>query len=223
MKTLAERLVWARNKKNLSQAALAKISGVSQSSIGNLEAGVRFSSRRIANIAEALDVSTLWLAEGAGSPDTNQEFRPVVAMREDLEKVAIPRVLLKLSAGITGFQTEPDYQEGGVFLVDPTWLERNKFDAQKLVAIEVKGESMEPALYDGDTVIINTSDKHLVDGAVFAMNYEGETVVKRLTRDAGNWWLSSDNPDQRRFYRKVCQGEGCLVIGKIVKREGNRI
>lgn len=223
MKSLAERLAWARNNQNLSQAALAKLSGVAQSSIGNLESGIRFSSKRIAHIAAALGVNMLWLAEGVGSPESTQEFRQVKALPNDYQKVAIPRVTLKLSAGVTGFQTEPDYSDGGTFLVDPRWLEENNFNPKKLIAIEVKGESMEPALYAGDTVIINTHDKHLTDGTVFAMNYEGEAVVKRLTRDAGNWWLSSDNADQRRFHRKVCQGDGCIVIGKVVKREGNKI
>ena len=51
------------------------------------------------------------------------------------------------------------------------------------------------------------------------MNYEGEAVIKRLTRDAGQWWLSSDNLDQRRFYRKSCRGGECIVVGRVVRRD----
>jgi len=223
MNTLAERLTWARTRKNLSQAALAKLSGVSQSSIGNLESGIRFSSRRLANIAGTLGVNALWLAEGIGAPDFDNSFAKVQPRDVDSPKISIPRVVLKLSAGMTGFQADPDYSDGGTFMVDPSWLRENNYAPEHLVAIRVRGESMEPALYEGDTVIINITDKRPVDGVVFAVNYEGEDVVKRLTRDAGQWWLSSDNPDQRRFHRKLCQGDGCLIIGRIVKREGNRI
>ncbi|MDR3412919.1 MAG: helix-turn-helix transcriptional regulator [Formivibrio sp.] len=67
MKSLAERLKWARSQKNLSQTALAKIAGVSQSTIGNLESGDRLSARKIAVIASALNVDALWLAEGKGA------------------------------------------------------------------------------------------------------------------------------------------------------------
>lgn len=224
MKTLAERLTWARTQKNLSQAALAKISGVSQSTIGNLESGLRFSARRLAHIAEALEVNALWLAEGIGNPTSVQGFGEV-AVRSPAEyrKVAVRRVELRLSAGVTGFQTEPVFTHGGTFMVDEDWLLENGYIRERLIAIQVRGESMEPALYDGDTVIINTLDTRLVDGSVYAVNYEGEALVKRLIRDAGQWWLSSDNPDQRRFHRKLCQGENCIVIGRIVKREGNRI
>jgi len=66
MKTLAERLAWARAKKEVSQERLATLAGVSQSTIGNLEAGIRSSARKLPQIANALGVSALWLAEGVG-------------------------------------------------------------------------------------------------------------------------------------------------------------
>lgn len=54
------------------------------------------------------------------------------------------------------------------------------------------------------------------------MNYEGELVIKRLVRGAGQWWLASDNPDQRRYPRKVC-GEDVFCIGRIVHKQSERI
>ncbi|SIO50792.1 DNA-binding transcriptional regulator, XRE-family HTH domain [Burkholderia sp. GAS332] len=68
LKTLAERLVWARTEAKLSQSQLAKIVGVSQSAIGNLESGARLTSRKIAAIATALDVNAYWLSDNKGSP-----------------------------------------------------------------------------------------------------------------------------------------------------------
>jgi phage repressor protein C with HTH and peptisase S24 domain len=224
MNTLAERLAWARTQKNLSQAALAKLSGVSQSTIGNLESGLRLSARRLAHIAETLEVSALWLAEGIGSPTSEQSYAEVVVRdSNEHKKVPVRRVELRLSAGVTGFQAQPDFSYGGTFMVDEDWILENGYVRERLIAIRVKGESMEPALYDGDTVVINTLDTLPSDGVVFAVNYEGEALVKRLVRDAGQWWLYSDNPDQRRFHRKLCQGDSCILVGRIVKREGNRI
>lgn len=68
LETLAERLAWAREKKELTQDALAKLAGVSQSTIGNLEAGIRDSARKIAKMAEVLGVDALWLSDGKGEP-----------------------------------------------------------------------------------------------------------------------------------------------------------
>lgn len=70
MYTLAERLKWARINAGLSQEELGKKAGVSQSTIGNLEAGTRSSARRLPQIADVLGVDALWLAEGRGKPDT---------------------------------------------------------------------------------------------------------------------------------------------------------
>lgn len=80
---------------------------------------------------------------------------------------------------------------------------------------------MEPTFYEDDTVVINLADKSPTDNGVFAVNYDGEAVVKRLSRDEGKWWLLSDNADQRRFYRRVCQGAECIIVGRVVRREGD--
>ncbi|WP_175039939.1 helix-turn-helix domain-containing protein [Burkholderia contaminans] len=75
MYTLADRLKWARLKSDLSQEELGKKAGVSQSTIGNLEAGTRNSARRLPQIAAVLGVNALWLAEGRGEPITNAKGR----------------------------------------------------------------------------------------------------------------------------------------------------
>lgn len=141
----------------------------------------------------------------------------------DPDLVQIPKVKLRLSAGITGFQMEPETYDGAKTTVPADWIRRNGFKREKLIAIRVKGESMEPTLFQDDLVVLNTADTEPVDGAVFAINYEGEPVVKRMVRDAGSWWLTSDNLDQRRFQRKVCEGEACLIVGRVVRKESDRL
>lgn len=66
LRTLADRLKWARAKRKLSQTHLAKAAGVSQGTIGNLESGERKSARKLASIAAALQVNPLWLETGKG-------------------------------------------------------------------------------------------------------------------------------------------------------------
>lgn len=238
MKTLAERLTWARAQKSLrdkmefTQMDLASRAGVSQGAIGHLESGRTSTSRSITSIAKALEVDPAWLADGRGEPFPSQwgavppsadAMEVVIAEDHDPYFYQIPKVQLQLSAGLTGFQTVPELYDGSKVSVARNWVDRNGYRANSLIALSVKGESMEPNLYHGDVVIINTADKTMVDGAVFAVNYEGEAVIKRLMRDAGQWWLSSDNQDQRRFYRKSCRGGECIVVGRVVRRETDRI
>ena len=66
--TLAKRLSWARAQMGLSQQDLARAADVSQGTIGNLEAGIRNTARKITSIAAALGVDPGWLADGTGHP-----------------------------------------------------------------------------------------------------------------------------------------------------------
>lgn len=142
---------------------------------------------------------------------------------EDPNFYLIPKVELQLSAGITGFQTTPEHRNGTTLAIDKSWIDGNGYHPGRLLAISVKGESMEPSLYDGDQVIVNTADTKIVDGVVYAVNYEGEAVIKRLMRDRGEWWLASDNQDQRRFQRKGCRNGECIIVGRVIHKASNRI
>lgn len=73
MQTLAERLIWARTRRNWSQSQLADVAGVSQGTIANLENGVSLTARKIVAIAAALDVSSAWLAEGRGEVNASED------------------------------------------------------------------------------------------------------------------------------------------------------
>jgi len=213
------------------QTGLVRASGASKSVVNQWLTGKikSIDIRYALNIERELGFSHIWLMTGEGEPRPAPDGRlrnawPVrAADNDDREFVQIAMVKLRLSAGITGFQTEPEGRDGGTLGMRRNWIERHNLSAEHLIAILVKGESMEPSLYEDDIVIINTLDKKLVDGAVYAFNYEGEAVVKRLSRDAGQWWLTSDNPDQRKYHRKLCQNNACLVVGRVVRKESDRI
>jgi hypothetical protein len=142
---------------------------------------------------------------------------------DDPTMTQIMKVRLKVQAGITGFQVEPEYQDGETQGVPTKWVLQQGLRRDALLAIVVRGDSMEPSLHEGDTIVANTADKQLVSGAVYVVNYEGEVVVKRMLRDAGQWWLTSDNSDQRKYHRQLCKGGECIVIGKVIRKESTHI
>lgn len=153
-----------------------------------------------------------------------EPVRVEVADTNDPRFTFIPKVRLRLTAGISGYAVEPEYEhdEPSNTAVPTDWIVQRGYSPSSLIAIHVRGESMEPTFYEGDLVVLNTADTRPVDGGVFAINYEGEPVVKRMARDAGEWWLTSDNPDQRKYHRKVCSGDACIIVGRIVRRETER-
>lgn len=67
----ADRLRYTRNLRGLSQSALARACGLSQSAIANYETKTRQSSKDIFAIAEALRVNALWLAQGVGDMEAD--------------------------------------------------------------------------------------------------------------------------------------------------------
>lgn len=142
---------------------------------------------------------------------------------DDKSLVHIPKIPLKLAAGVAGIQVDPERFDGSTWTLKASWIEKHRLHADQLIALDVTGESMAPGLRPGDVVIVNLADTKPVDGVVYAINFEGEPVIKRLTRDAGRWWLTSDNMDQVKYYRRVCEGDACIIVGRVVKKESDYI
>lgn len=234
MEDWKQRLREAREAKGLNKTEFAKAIGVSNATVTDWEksffdGGIKeISGPRLTKICEVLGVDPHWLLDGRAS---NAHIASVVpgakAVREagpdDPSLTQIRKVDIKVQAGITGFRVEFHEHDGETIAIPTSWVRKERLIVMDLLAIVVKGESMVPALYDGDVIVVNTADKKLVDGAVYAVNYEGEVVVKRMARDAGMWWLTSDNTDQRKYHRKLCNGAECIVIGKVVRKESTHI
>ena len=214
-----------------SQADFVSKTGANQGEVSALLKNKSFGEKKARKIEADCGLPHGWLdtmdEQQENSPSSEEPLIPgamrvVLVDEHSPGQCRIPMVTLKLRAGVTGFQTEPDRRDGGTLGLAMNWISRKGFDPEQLMAIKVRGESMEPTFYEDDTVVINLADRKPVDNGVFAVNYEGEAVVKRLSRDAGQWWLMSDNPDQRKYYRRMCSGNECIIIGRIVRREGDQ-
>lgn len=221
VQTIAERLKQARDRKGWTQGELAVAAGVSQGTIGNIESGARQAKASLVPISEALGVNWKWLALGEGSELAVSE-RTVVYLVDNQDFPAVRRVRLKLQAGMTGFIVEADTEDAAPIVFRKEWFTRNGYKPERLIAVRVHGASMEPGLFEGDTVVINTSQVEPTDGDVYAVNYEGECVIKRTIRDGGQWWLCSDNSDSARYPRKIANGN-TEIIGKVVHKQSERI
>lgn len=145
-----------------------------------------------------------------------------VYLRNNPEFPSIRRVALKAQAGVTGYAIEYMNDDGPPIVFRKNWYTSHNYQPEKMLAMRVAGESMIPSLYAGDLIVINCAQTEPLDGIAFVVAYEGEIAVKRLVRDDGQWWLSSDNQDQRRYPRKKCS-EDTQIIGEVVYRQTERI
>ena len=227
------RLREAREAKGLNKSEFAKLVKASNPTVTDWEKSVadggikEISGIRLTKVCEVLGVDATWLMNGKGrgpqeatpEPSTSERMTVRVMNEGESDLVHIPKVRLLVSAGVSGFGVEPEPYDGSTATVPRNWLQRRQLRPDRLVAIRVRGRSMEPTFYEGDTVIINQDDIEPADGAVFVINYEGEDVLKRLVRDVGNWWLTSDNANQKDYARKLCKGAECIIIGRVVRSE----
>ncbi|CBJ38301.1 putative phage repressor [Ralstonia solanacearum CMR15] len=152
--------------------------------------------------------------------------RPIVTYEslEELPKestVLIRRIDVELSAGNGRETWHIEEKEPLPFQAD--YIRRLDSKPKDLVAAKVNGDSMEPRLFDNDTVVVDKADTRVpANGGVFALVYAGELLVKRLFRlPDGGLKVVSDN--QAR-YEPVTVGpdqvEHVSIIGRVKYRSG---
>ena len=86
---------------------------------------------------------------------------------------------------------------------------------KNLAATKVRGDSMEPTLYDGDTIICDNGGYDGTDG-VYTILYKGCGFVKRLQRTGDGVRIISDNVRyDPMFASENSESENFSVIGKV--------
>jgi phage repressor protein C with HTH and peptisase S24 domain len=236
---LSERLNWCRKHYQIAygkaptQSEIAGWVGLSRAAVNLWFSDSNGMSTETAIILEGyFHVNYKWIKDGEGEP-TPPENKPRLDQKKNAEKrefqvehdpnlIPIRRVDFKLSAGISGYSVDVVNGDLAPIFFRKDWIERNRLDVNNLFALRVSGHSMETSLYDEDLVVVNTADTKPTDGDVFAINYEGELVIKRMIRQADGWVLSSDNPDKRKYADKVCH-ENCIVLGRVIYKQSERI
>ena len=219
METIHARLKRLRTEKGVSLEEVAAALGVSWQTVQQWELdtdkGTAPARKRQKAVADYFGVSVPMLLTGEKFAVSKKgaEETPLVSPGDS--RLPIKRALFKLSAGVSGYEIEYENGESDPIFMSHNWFKKNNFRPGKLIAISVQGRSMEPKMYDGDLVIVNTESTTPKDGVVFAINYEGEMVIKRMKRDSGQWFITSDNPDKVRFGDKLCT-ENCFLLGEVV-------
>lgn len=241
MSTPAERLKYARKLSGMSQVQLAEKAGVATGTVGNIESGKRGIKSSALALAKALNnVNPDWLATGEGEmllPLAERKMLPgslahlntgpwpvdpfPIELEGNPDYPAVRRVAIKAQAGITGYAVE-HCEDCAPIVFRADWYRTHNYRPERLMALRVAGESMVPSLYPDDLIVVNTESTTPRDGVAFLVAYYGEVAVKRLMMDAGQWWLNSDNSDQRRHPRKLCD-ESTVLIGEVVYKQSERV
>jgi phage repressor protein C with HTH and peptisase S24 domain len=143
-----------------------------------------------------------------------------VRVGDEPDTIPVRRVKLKVRAGIAGYETEPEMEDGGVLHMPRRVIDKNNYAPHLLLAVTVKGCSMEPLLFEDDVVVINTADKKPADRELFAVNFNGEACVKQLWKNGTQWFLRSMHPDHGPV--NVRSGQ-CEIVGRVVYQPGREL
>ena len=211
-----------RLTRGLSQRQLAKISGVSQASISYIEDNDVTRTKFVEPLARALDVSPSMLEDLALSSRTEN----VVIGRKNrtMEFVQIPEYEISFSAGhgnVFSYEVVEDSEPKSYSL---SFFQRRRINPAKCKRFKVYGDSMEPVLRDGDSVLVveYTPGEPIRDGSVYIVRYDRELRIKRLSKEIdGSIILRSDNPEYRPVHIPTEEvGERFQILGRAIERSG---
>ena len=224
MNTLAERLQFAMDKMGKNQVELAALAGTSQVTISNILNGVTKSPRNGLQIAKALKISPEWLLNGTGEM-VQLKIESNVAETGSFElwdrntplnddEVEVPLFQeIRLAAG-NGFADDiMDYNNFKLRFSRAT-LRRQGVQYENAVCVTADGNSMEPVIPNGATVGIDTGNKTIRDGSIYAINHGGLLRIKLLYNMPNNQIkIRSYNTDE--YDDEIADLNEVSVIGKV--------
>ncbi len=228
--TFAERLNRALEYSKKKRIDLANACGVSRAAVTQWTNGsVKGFSQTSYAIAAAqfLGVSLPWLAEGIGDmldPDGIKTFMDENTPPDDI--VVIHEYKLVFGASPEGRESEPEWKlvEGG----DDYWYKRSFFQKRhlnpdKCKRVKVTGDSMEPFIYSGDTVLFSeVCDPRpacviIQDGKIYVISVDGILKIKRLASVKDGIAVRSDNPAYATEEYTGSDLERLRIYGRVVE------
>lgn len=206
--TFSERISLALKHANKKQIELAKACGVTRATVSKwLSEPIRGFSKAEYAIAAAkfLGVSLLWLAEGKGEMLDTSVIKTFA--EDDLppdDVVVIHEYKLAFGAHADGVEPSAEWEivEGG----DDYWYKRSFFQTRhlnpdKCKRAKVTGDSMEPFIYSGDTVLFSEFPDYrpgcvtIHDGKIYVLSVDGKMKIKRLASIKDGISIRSDNSE----------------------------
>jgi phage repressor protein C with HTH and peptisase S24 domain len=204
---------------------LARAMGVSPSAFRKWLKGEAEPSReRLVALARAAGVGVAWLAEGEGPVPAFEAVggngRRSGGRDAGLELDWSQFVLLphRAEAAAAGSVTPPDPSGTEWMALRHDWIRAVcKVEPGELALETATGESMTPTIGDGNTLLIDTTDRTFRNYGIYVLEINGQRLVKRVQRKHdGSLVLISDNTAYQPDTVDKAAADGVTVVGRVV-------
>lgn len=143
---------------------------------------------------------------------TMEVWDSLTPLKEDEVEVPFYKEIC-LSAG-TGFADNiEDYNNYRLRFARST-LKKHSINPEYVVCVTADGDSMSPVIPDGTTIGINTNDKQIRDGKIYAINHDGLLRIKILKKRPGNKILIQSY-NSIEYEDEEANLEEIIIIGKV--------
>lgn len=171
--------------------------------------------------AEYLGVSSRWLATGEG-----EMLESIPAWSQEAEQYYIPIPEYRITfaggdgvdGGCIGYE---ELNESTVAYYPPDFFYSLMVKPKYCKRFRVKGDSMEPVICDGDTILVDCSPQEVIDGRVYAFVIRGQLKVKQLySLIGGGYLIHSFNPTFPDEELKDDDLDTFHLVGRVRERQG---
>ena len=190
-----------------SQTELASALNINRSAVTQARKKDSIPDKWILQLYRSFGLNPGWVETGSG-----QKFHKYSDSNDSIFN-NIPKVRARLSAGGGSFEVGSNIE--GYYAFRKDWL-RTKGTISKMVLMDIFGNSMEPEMKDGDTILIDESQKDILAGAIYAVGVDDTIMVKRLEKHPNKLVLLSDNKDYSPIFLQGGEINSVRVIGKVI-------
>jgi phage repressor protein C with HTH and peptisase S24 domain len=230
---LGGRIKKVREQLKLTQEELARRARLpgKQQTIQALETRDSKRSEYAAALCDALGVNLQWALTGQGPQwRKNGEVEPESGAKafhpEDPagdEEIRIAEETVKFSGGrghLVSYEPATDREPATYRL---SWFHKERINPARAKRFRVVGNSMEPLLYSGDSILVNLDETQVREGLVYVFRHGDELKVKKLfPKSDGSLILRSINreeyPDDVVPAEQVA--EQVTIIGRVRDKSG---
>jgi phage repressor protein C with HTH and peptisase S24 domain len=205
-----ERLITATGSKHAAE--LARVLDVTSSVVANWKKRETIPYKEVYETSRKTGYSMDWILTGQGVKQTDK----IQVIPEADDYCHISQYSIEASAGQGALVEAENIDQHLAF--KESWLRKSVINTENLIAIYAPGDSMEPTIYSGDSLVIDkTKDTVTSDGGVYVINYDGELFVKRVQKQLdGLVAITSDNKNYRDMTIPVQDLSKLKIIGRVV-------